>query len=488
VESVDTTDLKSVAQKACQFESGSGHHFTHDGFILIIPWKGFAHVGILGLTLTACFYPHFHILLYKPEKILIVDKLNYSNLSKLFPKYLERFTEKTGVKIDLVKLEDKENGIKKHAVFLEPDLEFNCEFSTAHISSAADRGEQIDYVPITKIIPDSLNIPWISSLAVHYTSRNGEEIYALPFNPVMAIIFVNKDVFKKAGIQYEPEKLTWDYFYELAYQLKSQGYSGFTFPWSAVYEYFGSIHNIPMTSGENGFFGDPQFSLHKNHDLLIFMSRLFKAARDGVYKFMEENFFAAENFFAKNTCGFLIQGSGRLETIKNKFRANGSPIDFYYEMLPYDNKLIKEPMAPKMGGIGLWVTKKGAKNPSVKKLLKWLLKPKNQAIWSRMSGDMAVTFSADKILEDAGFYIENPHTKIAIKQGKRPASFKTHMRIPKYDEIRGPVYMKHFKKAIEECLKTSKPIEEITHEFLFAFSKEANMLISQNIAGNSSQS
>ena len=36
VESVDTTDLKSVALWACQFESGRGHHFFTESSLLII--------------------------------------------------------------------------------------------------------------------------------------------------------------------------------------------------------------------------------------------------------------------------------------------------------------------------------------------------------------------------------------------------------------------------------------------------------------------
>jgi sn-glycerol 3-phosphate transport system substrate-binding protein len=236
---------------------------------------------------------------------------------------------------------------------------------------------------------------------------------------------------------------------------------------------------MSISSNENGFFGIPQFALHKNDSFVKFFTRLFQAGRDGVFKHVSDRSDLVEDFFVQNQCGILMQGSGRLDTILSKFKnKDGATIpDLEYEELPFDDSLVQEPMAPKVGGTGMWVTRKGSQNPSVIKFLRWLIDPQNQALWSKLSGYMPSTLAADKILEQEGFYKSNPHIHKAVLQARRPASFKTHMRIPKYDEIRGPIYIKHFDKAIEECLKTSKPIDEIARDFLYSFSEEANTII-----------
>jgi sn-glycerol 3-phosphate transport system substrate-binding protein len=295
----------------------------------------------------------------------------------------------------------------------------------------------------------------------------------------MGIVYYNKTLMEAVGVPLERIPTTWEEIFVLSRKLKEKGIIGFTFPWTCAYtlEYCASLHNIPLTTNNNGFAGKPEFKLHEVAQYRDFFITNFEAVRDGLYHHETDNSAGAETYFAKNPCAMLMQGSGRMETIQQTFKKEGKDVAFAYGPLPYDSRFVGSPNAPKIGGTGIWVTRKGSINPAVKRFLEFVCNPENQASWSRLSGYMPSTCESDAILEKSGFYETNPHVKVAAEQARRPASALTHVRIPKYDEIRGKVFMKHYVNAIEQVKKGERPIPDITQEFLKSFSDEANAII-----------
>jgi sn-glycerol 3-phosphate transport system substrate-binding protein len=81
----------------------------------------------------------------------------------------------------------------------------------------------------------------------------------MPFNSSTAVMWINADLFRKAGLDPSKPPATWDEVTQAAATLKSKGAAEIPmntswFPWVMV-EQYGAIHNIPYATRENGFAG-----------------------------------------------------------------------------------------------------------------------------------------------------------------------------------------------------------------------------------------
>jgi hypothetical protein len=175
------------------------------------------------------------------QPLKIVDGLHRGPIDKAFEHYLSIFSDQTSIAIQRVKVEDYSATIDAEALIPDVDLILNSEFVSANLGFRIDQGIPINYIPISELIPEVHNIHWMASLSIHYGSRDGQKLYAIPFNPSMGIIYINKTVLKKAGVKLDSQRLTWNDVYNLGYKLKEKGFTGFTFPWTAAYtlEYLG---------------------------------------------------------------------------------------------------------------------------------------------------------------------------------------------------------------------------------------------------------
>src|SRR5882757_4432559 len=96
---------------------------------------------------------------------------------------------------------------------------------------------------------------YLSAITGYYSTAKGEML-SLPFNSSSTVMWINRDAFKKAGL--DPEKLpkTWPEVFEAAKKLKAAGHPtcGFSNAWVTWVnlEQLSSWHNQPLSTRRTG--------------------------------------------------------------------------------------------------------------------------------------------------------------------------------------------------------------------------------------------
>ena len=99
---------------------------------------------------------------------------------------------------------------------------------------------------------------YLPAVAGYYSTSKGEML-SFPFNSSTAIMWYNKDAFRKAGLDPEKPPKTWPETFDYAKKLKAAGYAtcGVSNAWTTwlILENFSAWHNLPIATRANGMDG-----------------------------------------------------------------------------------------------------------------------------------------------------------------------------------------------------------------------------------------
>jgi sn-glycerol 3-phosphate transport system substrate-binding protein len=277
--------------------------------------------------------------------------------------------------------------------------------------------------PVYKLMADN-NEPWdpksfLAPVTGYYSDTEGN-ILSMPFNSSTPIMYYNKDVFKKAGLDPEVAPKTWKEVEEFSKKIVSSGAAkcGFTTGWISwvQLENLSAIHDKPYGTLENGFGGlGTEFTF--NGDLQVrHWENLKKWADEGLFQYggpVGGND-APPKFYSQECAIYMNSSASRAGVLLN---AKGFQVGF--APLPYYDDVISEPKNSIIGGATLWVLN-GQKDPNVykgvAKFFTYLSKPEVQADWHQFSGYLPITNAAYELGQKQGYYAKNPGSDVAIKQ------------------------------------------------------------------------
>jgi sn-glycerol 3-phosphate transport system substrate-binding protein len=255
---------------------------------------------------------------------------------------------------------------------------------------------------------------YVSAVAGYYTDRKGNML-SMPFNSSTPVYYINKDAFKKAGLDPEKAPKTWKEFGIAAGKLKASGQSCvYTTGWpSWVHvENFSAWHNLPIGTQENGISSvDAQFSinspLHVAH-----IQMLADYAKNGWFTYAGRRNEAEAKFFS-GECAMLTSSSAAQANIRKNAK-----FDFSVNFLPYNDEIKGAPQNSIIGGASLWVLggKKAEDYKGVAQFLNYIGQPERQAKWHQETGYVPLTNSATDITKKSGYYEKNPGTDVATRQ------------------------------------------------------------------------
>lgn len=292
----------------------------------------------------------------------------------------------------------------------------------------ADQGESFD--------PKSFIAP-----VVGYYSDTEGNILSLPFNSSTPIMYYNKDVFKKAGLDPEVAPKTWKQVEEFSKKIVSSGAArcGFTTAWVTWVqtENLSALHDKPYGTLENGFGGfGAEFSF--NGPLQVkHWANLKKWSDEGLFQYGGPvgGDQAATKFYAQECAITMNSSAGRAGVINNAK-------DFTpgFAELPYYDDEIAEPKNSIIGGATLWVLngKDDATYKGVAKFFTYLSKAEVQAEWHQATGYLPITNAAFELGETQGYYAKNPGSDIAITQITRgtPSANSKGVRFGNMTQVR----------------------------------------------------
>ncbi|MGF9693622.1 sn-glycerol-3-phosphate ABC transporter substrate-binding protein UgpB [Rhizobium sp. 0TCS1.26] len=279
---------------------------------------------------------------------------------------------------------------------------------------------------------------------VGYYSDTSGNILSLPFNSSTPIMYYNKDVFKKAGLDPEVAPKTWKEVEDFSKKIVSSGAAkcGFTSAWITWVqtENLSALHDKPFGTMQNGFGGlGTEFTF--NGDVQIkHWANLKKWQDEGLFKYGGPvgGDQAATMFYAQECAMTMNSSAGRAGVINNAktFTPGFAP-------LPYYDDVTKEPKNSIIGGATLWVLngKDEATYKGVAKFFTYLSKPEVQADWHQYTGYLPITNAAYELGESQGYYAKNPGSDIAIKQITRgtPSENSKGVRFGNFTQVRSVV-------------------------------------------------
>jgi sn-glycerol 3-phosphate transport system substrate-binding protein len=285
---------------------------------------------------------------------------------------------------------------------------------------------------------------FLAPVVGYYSDADGN-ILSMPFNSSTPIMYYNKDVFAKAGLDPELAPKTWNELAEMSKKIVDSGAAtcGFTVSYAATWnglENLSAIHDLPFGTKANGFGGlDTEF---------IFNDKVQAAHWDNLKKWQDEKVFkyggpgggadTAPMFYSQECAVYMGSSASRAGVINNAkdFKVGFAP-------LPYYDDVTKEPKNSIIGGATLW-TLNGQKPEvykGVAKFFTYLSQPEVQAAWHQFTGYLPITNAAYELGQSQGYYEANPGSDIAIKQITRgtPSENSKGVRFGNLTQIRDVV-------------------------------------------------
>ena len=273
-------------------------------------------------------------------------------------------------------------------------------------------------VPVTKVMADAKEPfdpkVYLPAVAGYYTDSKGNML-SFPFNSSTVVLYINRDAFKKAGLNPDQVPKTWKELHAAVLQLKVRGqecvYTSGWPSWMHI-ENFSAWHNVPIGTKENGMAGlDTVFTinspLHVRH-----LTMLGEMSKKGLFTYAgRQN--QAEAKFASGECAMLTSSTGA----QANFRQNAK-FDWSVNFIPYHDDVPGAPQNSIIGGASVWVMsgKKADDYKGVAKFFAFLSKPEIQMEWHTGTGYVPITMAAYEMTRKSGFYEKNPGADIAVKQ------------------------------------------------------------------------
>lgn len=277
---------------------------------------------------------------------------------------------------------------------------------------------------------------YLPGIVAYYSKPDGTML-SFPYNSSSPILYYNKDIFQKAGLDPNTPPKTWSEVVSAAKKIKDSGAApcGYTSTWLTWIhlENFAAWNNVPYATNENGLAGG-DVELKIDGPLFVkHFQEIADLAKAGVFRYGGRTSEAKQLFLSKE-CGILTESSGGLGDVVK------SGINYGIGQLPYDETAQGAPQNTIPGGASLWVFGglSADQYKAVAAFFKFLSQTDIQGRLHQVSGYLPVTLKAYDATKTSGFYDKNPGRETPIMQmmGKPPTENSKGVRLPNLPQVR----------------------------------------------------
>ena len=280
---------------------------------------------------------------------------------------------------------------------------------------------------------------YLPAVTSYYSDTQGH-LLSMPFNSSTQVLYINKDAFKKAGLDPANPPKTWGEAEKAAVKLKGSGAAcSYTTGWQSwvQLESFSAWHNVPFATLQNGF-GGLGTRLEFNGPVQVkHVQNLGDWAKKGLFTYAGRKDEPLGKFMS-GECAMITTSSGSYANIKAnaKFEFGVSPLPYYPDVKGAPQNTI-------IGGATLWVmTQKDPKiYKGIAKFFTFLSGTDIQLDWHESTGYVPITLAAYEAAKKSGFYNKNPGFDVAIKEltGKAPTPNSKGLRLGNFVQIRNVI-------------------------------------------------
>jgi len=296
---------------------------------------------------------------------------------------------------------------------------------------------------------------YINGVRYFYADSNGKMI-GMPFNSSTPLLYYNKDIFAKVGIDAPPA--TWEEFEAMAPKLKDAGYIALAqshSPWIFA-ENFMSRHNLQMATANNGYDSTDVKILYNNPQLKMHWTKVKEWLDKGWYGYYGRAWGDNQDAFVQQKVAMWLGSSGSFGGL-----TKSAEFKFGASFLPYWKSIEDKPYGTFIGGAALFAMsgKSDEENKGVADFLAFLTSPDMQYLWHRETGYVPITTAAYDLAKADGYYDRVPDAQIGILQlNQRGGEWTKGYRLGYYVQIREVMY-KHFdnifsgKETVDEAFQ-----------------------------------
>ena len=279
---------------------------------------------------------------------------------------------------------------------------------------------------------------YIGPVYGYYSTPDGK-LLSMPFNSSTPVLYWNKELLQKAGLDPNKPPKTWPELGEMAKKAVAAGAKcGFTPQWQTwtMIENYGAWHNLPYATKDNGF-GGIDIELKFNDPARVkFIQMLADWTKDKTFVYGGREG-KSTALFTAGDCVFHIASSGSAAGID---KALGGTSKYGIGMMPYSPDVIAKPQNSIIGGATLWVLqgRPTAEYKGVAKFLSYLASTPVQAKWHQETGYVPITMAAAEATEKEGFYKKFPGREVAVQELtlNPPTANSKGLRIGNFVQIR----------------------------------------------------
>lgn len=277
------------------------------------------------------------------------------------------------------------------------------------------------------------DLQWFLPQTTSYVRDGRGRLLALPLMAEAPVMFYNRDLFQKAGLNPDAPARTW---MELQAQLIKLQQSGVACPYATSdmvwihQENLAASNNQPFATRNNGLDGGrPELlvngMLHIRH-----MALMKSWVKSSLFPQISVNS-ESDAPFARGECAVLTSGTGAWAQLDPKrFSAGLAPIPRYLEAS-------KEGGMPLIGGSALWALAghPAPEQAAMGKFVAWLATPAVAAQWHQSTGYLPMTEAAARAA-DVSFYNRIPGAKTMVDlMDDTPGANSRGLRLQQYPKV-----------------------------------------------------
>lgn len=297
---------------------------------------------------------------------------------------------------------------------------------------------------------------FLASVVGYYTTTDGQ-LLSMPFNSSTPVMYYNKNLFEKAGLDPNSPPKTWPEVEAAAQKLQAAGVPcGFTTQWPSwiQVENFSAWHDIPLGTLENGFGGLGTKLTINDAATVKHVAQLGEWQKTRIFDYGGRQGNASPKFYNQE-CGILFASSAALAGV----RANAKDFAFGIGMLPYWPDITGAPQNSIIGGATLWVLQghEAEEYKGVAEFFSYLASPEVQAQWHQDTGYLPITQAAYDLSKSQGYYAKNPEAEVSILQmtNKAPTANSKGLRFGSFVQIRDVI-----EEELEAVFQGTKPAQD----------------------------
>ncbi|MDM8523735.1 ABC transporter substrate-binding protein [Desulfococcaceae bacterium HSG8] len=258
---------------------------------------------------------------------------------------------------------------------------------------------------------------YIAPVANYYTI-NGK-FNSIPWNSSNPVLYYNKNIFKKAGLDPENPPKTYKEVIAACEKIVSSKAApkGITWPLHTWFvEQWISMQGALLANNENGRAGRATDIFVNSDDMKRIMSWLKTLYDKGYYAYSgkPEDWDGANQIFITQQAAMLITSTSDVTFHQNTAAENGYELGTGF--LPAPDGIERNGVV--VGGASLWMTQGHSKEESdaAKTFLLWFTNTENMVRWHKGTGYFPVRKSAVDVVEKQKWFEKNPAYRAAFDQ------------------------------------------------------------------------